>query len=732
MKLIFCLFWISVSSALYSQILGTQRDTTVKIQFNNQVYTNAWVGGHNYCQFSNIDINNDGIKDLFVFDRSGNHSSLYTIQLVAGTAVYTPDYSQINNFPPLEYWAILRDYNGDGKEDIFTSTSAGIKVYKNTSTPTGIAFTLAKSILYSSYGVQTINIYVKNTEIPGIDDIDGDGDLDIIHYGIFGSCIDYQQNQSQELYGHSDSLVFQYKSDNWGYVVEGGSGINSITLQDSCDGPGMLLGTDIETPQDKHSNSVCMLLFDKDSDGDKDLLLSDAGNTKVMYLRNDGTTRLANMGTAYLGFPTPAQEINLPIFPGTFLVDADADGYKDILASPNTTNAAASQNSIVFLQNDPTNPGNYRNVQNNFLQDKILDLGEGANPTFFDYNGDGLLDIVVGNGGYYNGVNKRGKLALLKNIGTATSPRYEVMDTNWLGVSSLYSRELVPTFGDIDSDGDSDMLLGDYQGRVHLYTNNAIAGVANFVLTQLNYAGIDVGNNAAPQLVDLNRDGLLDIVIGEQNGRLKYYQNTGTSTNPSFTSSPTVNLLGNVLTLNPLVTIFGNAKPRFITINNEWYLFAGCSEGTIYLYDGIENNLTGSFHLLNPKLNNIDVGAMASIAIADINNDTKLDIIVGNTRGGLEYFKGIATTAGISSIPYLPFNIYPNPATDVLSIALQKPPTSLTTLTIYNVVGQQVAQHTIHHMQQDIPIHHLPNGYYLIEIKNEKQEKNVQTIIVTR
>src|ERR1035437_7417500 len=61
---------------------------------NIPVYENAdtlkmpWVGGHNYIQVSEIDINQDGIKDLFVFDRTGNKISTYINKGIPNTVSY--------------------------------------------------------------------------------------------------------------------------------------------------------------------------------------------------------------------------------------------------------------------------------------------------------------------------------------------------------------------------------------------------------------------------------------------------------------------------------------------------------------------------------------------------------------------------------------------------------------------------------------------------------------------
>src|SRR5688500_15631463 len=78
---------------------------------------NAWAGGMDKPQFSNIDLNQDPCADLFVFERIDDKISLF-IGLAGGGFEYRPEYEKM--FPAVRVWALLLDYNKDGKEDIFT------------------------------------------------------------------------------------------------------------------------------------------------------------------------------------------------------------------------------------------------------------------------------------------------------------------------------------------------------------------------------------------------------------------------------------------------------------------------------------------------------------------------------------------------------------------------------------------------------------------------------------
>ena len=96
--------------------------------------------------------------------------------------------------------------------DIFAYTSgakigSGIAVYKNTST-TSLSFSLATNIIESSFPLGFTNLFVSSVDIPAIDDIDNDGDLDILTFGLISPTVEYHKNLSLEKYGTCDSLDF--------------------------------------------------------------------------------------------------------------------------------------------------------------------------------------------------------------------------------------------------------------------------------------------------------------------------------------------------------------------------------------------------------------------------------------------------------------------------------------------------------------------------------------------
>jgi hypothetical protein len=93
----------------------------------------------------------------------------------------------ISDFPPMDRWSLIRDYNKDGLPDIFTGCIAGIKVYRGSMSGGHYNFTMVDSPMVYPDGAFTVNIYCANDDLPAIEDMDKDGDLDILVFSIWSA-----------------------------------------------------------------------------------------------------------------------------------------------------------------------------------------------------------------------------------------------------------------------------------------------------------------------------------------------------------------------------------------------------------------------------------------------------------------------------------------------------------------------------------------------------------------
>ena len=722
---------------------GFEREFDIPVTKLSAIQEMPWVGGMDYCQFSNIDLDFDGVKDLFVLDRTCDKVLTFIQNGAVGTAdyEYAPQYEAL--FPEdLRDWCLLVDYNCDGLEDIFTYTIGGCRVFVNTGNITdGHEFTLASPILKTT--LWTLGyMYFNSIDVPWFGDVDGDTDVDVLSFGVLGTAIEYHRNMSMENYGVCDSLEFITKNECWGRFRESGA-TNAVTLWDTnfypCDGtipgpeigepyhPGMIVTTD------RHSGSS-VVAFDSDNSNTLDLLLGDISYPSMTFLHNSGTVPNTNSGmdSQDAFFPAYDDAIDLTVFPAAFHVDVNNDGSRDLLISPASKIGSENRQSICYYDNTSADLAPvFDFIDTNFLQGEMIDHGSGALPVFFDANGDGLKDLMISVHGMYDTAsgNQISSIAYYENIGTLASPAFQLMTEDYEDISTMgigTSLSFYPAFGDLDDDGDEDMILGEYTGYCYYMQNTGGAGNPAIFNTfvMLNDAlatPIFDGTYSFPQLVDIDRDDDLDLLIGERNGNVRYFQNTGSVSSATFTL--VTNTLGN-LDVAEYWTVEGYAIPQFIDVDTIWHLVIGSKNGYLHYYDNIEGNLGGTFNLVDSTLENINLGTYSCPAIMNITDDSKLEMVLGNQRGGVGFY----TSAPLSNIGIASMNVewnvsvYPNPADQQLVIAIDGFVAEDTPGTIFNLFdlsGRRIFATKLSDAKSVIDVGHLAGGSYLVEIRNE-------------
>jgi Secretion system C-terminal sorting domain/FG-GAP-like repeat len=725
MKKVIFLFCCALASLAQAQTLER---IYPPIRKNAQILPNATAGGTNAPQFSAADLNNDGLKDLVVFDRVGEIFTTYLNNGSTSAMPYrlAPEYAK--NFPKCSYWSLLRDFNCDGIADMYTNRPNGVRVYRGYYQNNQLKFALRNDyLLYNDpYTLFDTNLYVNQIDIPNISDMDNDGDLDIAVFSAGGSYVDYYKNVSIEMGYGCDSLYYKMVDDCWGRFQE--SQLNStITLsprKDSCLGRADYLGG-------RHPGST-LTCFDADGDQDKDALVGDISGYSLLFLRNG-----LNKDTAYFNFqspqyPAPNGATNLA-FPAAYFLDTNNDGKRDLIVA--TNEVKINENYLVY---------EYRNIGTDnapifqlntdaFLSNAMIDIGSQAVPVAFDYNNDGKLDLLVGGYGRYRTtgtVKYRSTLQLFQNVGTAAAPAFDLVNDDWQNLSVQNYYGLLPTIGDIDGDGDKDIVLGNEDGNLILLENQGWNGSAyTFSAPINNWLGIDVGVASAPELADVNQDGKNDLIIGERQGNLNYYKNNGGGTFALVTDA-----FGSVDGRNQSIGYnAGFTVPRFYTNDAGVYqLLVGTEAGNIQRYGNILGNLAGSFVKIDSAFANIYMGNNSAPCIADFNGDEINDFVIGNRRGGIAFYSGAAWTA-TEKMPTADaprFLVYPNPAQQNLSISIENPNASTQVLYLYNELGQTVRTQTTTQSTTIMPIHDLPDGIYYLSLHYNTQVITQKVVIL--
>ena len=706
---------------------------SIEVTKNGVPLSLAWSGGLNYAQFSEIDYDYDGDMDLLVFDRSNDQIRLFENRLVNGNRMYVFNPNGHTLFPTdLRYRLAAIDYNQDGKNDLFAYGIGGVKVYKNTgNSTTGLQWTVSKNLLYSDNWGTMLNLYVSSADIPAIVDVDLDGDIDILTYHISGEYLQYHKNLSQETYGHSDSLMFELKNECWGGFREDVNS-NSVFLNDQT---APCQGGNVPNPQLKpnetekaHAGST-VLALDMDGNGVKDLLLGDVAYPSINFLTNGGTTVNSNslMISANPNFPANSTPVSMQLFPAAFWVDVDFDSKKDLLVAPNAKNVSENETSVLKYKNtlSNTNP-NFVFETKAFLQEDMIEHGTGSIPVLTDLDNDGLVDLFVANYfSYKPTLTKESRIAYYKNTGTTNNPVFTFIDNDFLNLSqSGLGLRMVPSFGDLNNDGKKDIILGLENGTLCYLQNTTSGSIPTFSTPITNYQDhvgqtINVGQFATPQLFDLNQDGKLDLIIGKKTGEILYYQNKGTLISPSF---ELINSnLGNV-DVSTSISPDGFAVPHFFRNLDTTYLMVGSLEGAIYFYDSIDENLASGtgFRTISSNFLNQDknIGGYSACAVGDLDNDSNLDLFIGQDLGGLFYLEhdSLSNLGLMNPFFTLPeIHVYPNPAYDKITITSDIDLNNFEIL-VYSSTGKLVDKKIGKMKTIDFSITYYTHGMYFIQI----------------
>ena len=739
MRLIFCFLLVSWGWSMNAQSFF--RNSDIDVSVDEGFIADPWAGGLNSCQISTFDANLDGVKDLFVFDRNGGKISVFVNESnVPGTFDYryTQQYNDL--FPSnLRNWVLLRDMNCDGKEDICANSGSGFKIYLNTSS-TELSFdpTVNPNIMafyeWDGAAPLTSGVFCISPDVPAIDDYDNDGDMDMLSWNEFSSSLYFYKNMAVEN-GNCNVVDFNCRNRCYGMF---GESVESFTL---------LLGSDFEcdfnviNPRDdegplRHTGGTTSM-FDLDNNGLKDLVIGDvSANSLIAIMLSESSSGQDSASFVHYDFPAlfgngfPADLIT---FLGSYFVDVNNDDVLDLVVSPNSETDAADQRSLLLYLNEGTNASpSFVRIQDNFLQSGMIDLGVGAHPTLGDVDGDGLLDLIVSNRRRFSLDNSyTSRLHYFKNIGTTVAPAFDLADTNLLDMPALQWLNIAPALGDLDGDGDPDLVVGDLDGMLHRFNNTSQSGLVSFEIqpTQLtDSAGetIDVGQNATPQIFDVDADGKNDLLVGCLNGSVFYYRNIGTPSNPVFEWQ--TDSLGQAVALS-LLGIQGKSVPCMVRNGiGETTLFLGTETGPIMEFGGIDGNLQGVFEALSVDFEHIREGSRTALASGDVNNDGVYDLIVGNAGGGLAIW--MQTPLPVDELNLAQeISLFPNPASQILTIGLPKEMTLPVQMSVLDYQGRLLLQNVLNSRQSTIDIDSISPGCYVLRLESNRLVANKRWVV---
>ena len=305
-------------------------------------------------------------------------------------------------------------------------------------------------------------------------------------------------------------------------------------------------------------------------------------------------------------------------------------------------------------------------------------------------------------------------MALYENVGDASNPEFEWVTDDFSDLGTLnFENNIIPTFGDLDGDGDQDMIVGDSNGNIHLLNNIYFNSTSNFFINTIEYFDIDVGSFASPFLIDLDRDGDLDLIIGSRQGQIFHYNNEGTPSEANFVLAN--EQFGNI---NLTDSVYGTAytKPTMIDGEYGYELFVGTEKGPLFHYKNIDDNLDGSFEEISDNIILYSKGIRSAPAIYDLNNDGWNDMLIGIYTGGVHLLWGDNTDISIPETVSNQIKIYPNPSKGIIQLDHAE---SLSNIEVYNIEGKLSFKGPA---KKTINLSHLESGFYFVKIRTKTNE----------
>ncbi|MCB2376422.1 T9SS type A sorting domain-containing protein [Hymenobacter sp. BT635] len=735
---------------------GLEYQSVAKVVHGPDTLRMPWAGGLNTTHFSSIDLNGDNQNDLYLFDRQTRRSLTFlNAANPAGGRLwqYAPEYQSL--FPAeLTNWVQLRDFDCDGRPDIFTmgTISGSIRVYRNVAgaggRPTFQRFSDELEYFDPGPNGGLININTGGYNTPAIEDVNGDGRLDITTFNYINSAtIHYFVNTSTAGCG---GLAFQKSTNEWGDLRTCYLSCSSFVFgSETCRSTFL---------KPNHTSGNNLLPIDLDGDGDKDLLTARDNCSELIRIINTGTAATARFTQAGVSSNFPATTpVRVPNFPAPYSLDVTFDGRPDLVVTPNVfdhLDTIETRQSVWLYENtSSTAVPNFAFRQNNFLQKDMLDVSDKAAPAFGDLTGDGLKDMLIGGVGRVtaNGFY-RASLWFYQNVGTATVPIYKLITSDYLNLSAKKYLSLRPVLVDLNRDGALDLAYSAFGVRNSSY--NFIAYIFNTATTSqpaaFNTASPVLLENVpartydTPCFTDVDGDGYVDMLLSSNSNSadfpgqaLRYYRNNGSQ--PLSRAFTLVNNdFGRLRTpdnerpnnLAATVADFDrDGQPDLATIDEL---------GRLHFYSNFRNQaamfLDRTDVLYNRTLGryeNLELGSrienLYTITSADVNGDGAPELFIGTETGGVVALGRAAVVLSTKpAAQALALSVYPNPATTTATIETPRP----TRLAVLDVLGRRVRTAATLSQQHTLDLRGLAPGVYLVRAEAANGQTGVQRLVV--
>ncbi|PID28303.1 MAG: hypothetical protein CSB55_05755 [Candidatus Cloacimonadota bacterium] len=498
------------------------------------------------------------------------------------------------------------DLDNDGLLDLIIGNSAGTLHHYEQNALNSTEFDLVTA--------NFCNIDVGYSSTPAFTDLDNDGLLDLIIGENYGKLYHYEQKAANST--EFDFVTYEFNNIDVGYLSApaftdlDNDGLLDLIIGEDDDNlnhyvQNAVNSNEFDLVNENFSNidvgwSSAPAFTDLDNDGKLDLIIGEwEGNLNHYEQKAVNSTEFdlvtSNFNNIDVGY------LSAPAF-----TDLDNDGMSDLIIG----------NEYDRLYNYEQNAEN--SIEFNLVNEHLKNIisGNYFKPAITDLDNDGKLDLITG--------DISGSLIHFEQTEVNTD-EFKVIDTYFCNID--VGSWSAPAFTDLDNDGLLDLIIGEWSGKLHHYEQNA-ANSNEFDFVTDDFNNIDVGRRYAPASTDLDNDGLLDLIIGEYYGKLYHYEQKAVNSTEFDLVTENFNN----------IDIGYYAKPVFTDLDNDGLLdlIIGNNSRRLHHYEQNAVNST-EFDLVTDKFNNIDVGWEAAPTFTDLDNDGLLDLIIGEKYGMSHY-----------------------------------------------------------------------------------------------